>query len=60
MVAEFTKGTMNVTFSSGSTIKDIVKRKNSSKLSNTKSVVYKIPCGACDESYLESHIVEEG
>ena len=50
VITSFTRGALNITSPSGSTIKDILRRKK--KASNQNSVVYKIPCGVCEKSYI--------
>ena len=50
VVTDFVKGTLNVTYPAGVTIKNILRRKK--KSSNQESVVYKIPCGVCEKSYI--------
>ena len=49
-INNFTKDTLNVTSPSGSTIKDILRRKK--RTNNQDSVVYRIPCGGCGKSYI--------
>ena len=51
-IAEFTKDIFNVSPSTGSTIKTIVTSKNKRKNIDQDSVVYRIPCGACNKSYI--------
>ena len=51
-IANFTRGILNVSPSTGSTIKTIIQSKNKTKNTDQDSVVYRIPCGACNKCYI--------
>ena len=51
VVNNFVGGTLNISSPAGLTIKNLVQTKKK-KAINEESVVYKIPCGACDKCYI--------
>ena len=52
VIGRFVEGSLNISSAVGLTVKNLVQSRKKKATENQGSVIYKIPCGACDKSYI--------
>ena len=52
VIGRFVEGSFNISSAVGLTVKNLVQSRKKKATENQGSVIYKIPCGACDKSYI--------